>query len=348
MSDSDAIPSGSQEVCPRCGTAPGEGTWCSGCGLNLRQQHELPTADAYTARVREGRWLADQQLQRQAQREAGEREAAVAQEQRWVRAKQEKAATLERAAAAERGRQQQTTRGKRSRTTLLASVSAGLLLLLGGGVATYVLLSNESSPLVTRTSPTPATPPERSDSEPAPEPDESADDGGECQPAEEVAPPNLFPVEGAPDAIALEATGTSCDTAARLADAYFPAETSQGVTPGQPVDIEGFTCIQTQGSGGSTVECDQGSQQVTFRVGSAAVVPQGFEYCPMYETRDRSVFDAGVRGVACSEAEDVLDQIVQTDAVVGDWACDKDELSVCTSADLGAEIRYRFSVAESP
>jgi hypothetical protein len=35
-----------------------ERVWCETCGLNLRQQKELPSADAYAARIRERRWLA--------------------------------------------------------------------------------------------------------------------------------------------------------------------------------------------------------------------------------------------------------------------------------------------------
>jgi hypothetical protein len=51
------LPSGSQKVCPRCGTDAGDSVWCSSCGLNLKRMDELPTADAYAARARERRWM---------------------------------------------------------------------------------------------------------------------------------------------------------------------------------------------------------------------------------------------------------------------------------------------------
>jgi hypothetical protein len=51
------LPSGNHLVCPRCGASRGEERFCSSCGLNLELQEELPTADAYTARVRERQWL---------------------------------------------------------------------------------------------------------------------------------------------------------------------------------------------------------------------------------------------------------------------------------------------------
>jgi len=55
----DELPSGSHLVCPRCGEAAAQTPWCSRCGLNLGTQGELPTADAYSAKIREARWVAD-------------------------------------------------------------------------------------------------------------------------------------------------------------------------------------------------------------------------------------------------------------------------------------------------
>jgi mannose-6-phosphate isomerase-like protein (cupin superfamily) len=319
--------------------------------LNIRQLEELPTAQEFAARQREQAWLAEQA---EKEREASEQERLrrmAENQQRWAEERRQREEAKQRReqerAAKREAKVRQKAGDKRSRVALVV-VAVGVLMLAGGGTAAYVLLSDDGSAKPSRagTSPVPPPSPESRTGEPDPDRYEPADEGDDCSPAEGIAPPNLFPVEGARDAITLEATATSCDTATQFAESYFPAETSQGVTPGEPVDIEGFTCIQTQGSGGSTVECNQGGEQVTFRVGDATVVPQGYEYCPMYETRGSGVFAAGVRGVECSEAEDVLEQTVQTDAVVGDWTCDKEELSVCTSADLAAEIRYRISVIE--
>lgn len=52
-------PSG--RVCPRCGIEPSsDETFCAGCGLNLRQQSDLPTRAAFQAQEREQRWLSEQ------------------------------------------------------------------------------------------------------------------------------------------------------------------------------------------------------------------------------------------------------------------------------------------------
>lgn len=60
MTVSDDLAGGAHRVCPRCGTAAGQSTWCSRCGLNLPLQPELPTADAFSAQAREKRWLEGQ------------------------------------------------------------------------------------------------------------------------------------------------------------------------------------------------------------------------------------------------------------------------------------------------
>lgn len=60
-SDRNDLHSGSHKVCPRCGTTVNDSVWCQACGLNLRTQGELPTADAYAAKVRERRWLASRE-----------------------------------------------------------------------------------------------------------------------------------------------------------------------------------------------------------------------------------------------------------------------------------------------
>jgi uncharacterized RDD family membrane protein YckC len=44
-------------VCPRCGAPDADQRFCSGCGLNLLMQPELPSADEYSARLREEQWL---------------------------------------------------------------------------------------------------------------------------------------------------------------------------------------------------------------------------------------------------------------------------------------------------
>ncbi len=50
-------------VCSRCGTPAGSSRWCSGCGLNLSLQDDLPTAEAFAAKEREAEWLAERQAE---------------------------------------------------------------------------------------------------------------------------------------------------------------------------------------------------------------------------------------------------------------------------------------------
>lgn len=47
-------------VCPRCGQPASDQSFCGGCGLNLAQQAELPSAEEYDARLREEQWLRTQ------------------------------------------------------------------------------------------------------------------------------------------------------------------------------------------------------------------------------------------------------------------------------------------------
>lgn len=78
---------GPERVCPRCGT-PAEAVWCPGCGLNLKQQGDLPTREAYQAKERERAWL---EKEKQAREEQEWRER-VASEERWRQEEAERAA----------------------------------------------------------------------------------------------------------------------------------------------------------------------------------------------------------------------------------------------------------------
>lgn len=136
------LPSGSQRVCPRCGAPSGEGTWCAGCGLNLRQLQELPSADAYSARVREEEWLAFQEAQQRTEREARERQVASASDQRRAEADQRRAAARQQAAAVKQQRHDSgQASGNRAKVALLTT--AVVLLLAGGGAIAYGLLSSD-------------------------------------------------------------------------------------------------------------------------------------------------------------------------------------------------------------
>lgn len=65
-------------VCPRCGAPAGSRQFCAGCGLNLRLQGELPTAEQYEASEREKRWISAQKDKQRAEQESRAAEAAEA------------------------------------------------------------------------------------------------------------------------------------------------------------------------------------------------------------------------------------------------------------------------------
>lgn len=133
------LPPGGNPVCPRCGTPAGDAVWCEGCGLNLKQQREFPTADAYTAKVRERSWLEEQERQAREQREA---EAARKAAERGQRAKEaEDADALPRPNGREQTERQaleERTRPPRRRRWLVAAAVV-LVLALAGGVGVFAL-----------------------------------------------------------------------------------------------------------------------------------------------------------------------------------------------------------------
>jgi hypothetical protein len=138
MSAAD-LPSGSHRVCPRCGTPTGDGVWCDGCGLNLKQQAELPTADAYAAKVREQRWLEERREEERAEPRQKAKEKKAARERREA----ETAAAQQRAAdeKAEKRRARAEARSRRGTRPWVVAGIALVALLLAGGVGTYALTS---------------------------------------------------------------------------------------------------------------------------------------------------------------------------------------------------------------
>ena len=71
-------------MCPRCGADAGEEVFCASCGLNLKQQPDLPTADAYVAAEREKKWL--EQAQAEAQHRHKQQRTATEDRRRELRA----------------------------------------------------------------------------------------------------------------------------------------------------------------------------------------------------------------------------------------------------------------------
>jgi hypothetical protein len=167
MNDEDsgrAFPQGAHSVCPRCGAAVGDGVWCEGCGLNLRQQTELPTADAYTGKVRERRWLAEREREDAKQRQAEAAREAAARQRRAEETEEAKRADTER--RDEEKTQRQLEKQRRPwRRRPAAAVIALLALTVAGAVALAVSLDS--------------TDPTREDT-----PNESADSAGQNESAD--------------------------------------------------------------------------------------------------------------------------------------------------------------------
>lgn len=74
MTPDRELPFRNDRVCPRCGIPSGDEVFCVSCGLNLRHQAELPTADAYAARKREESWLAAGEQKRRGTQDRAEEE----------------------------------------------------------------------------------------------------------------------------------------------------------------------------------------------------------------------------------------------------------------------------------
>lgn len=130
-------------MCPRCGTPASEGVWCDSCGLNLRQQTELPSANAYTARIREQRWLAAQAEEADAARAdqpPREEERRAATRGQWEHERQERE-QLRTATAArkEEERAKRKTPGRPRRRKSLIGLTAALAVLLATGGAGVVM-----------------------------------------------------------------------------------------------------------------------------------------------------------------------------------------------------------------
>jgi hypothetical protein len=150
------LPAGSHHVCPRCGTRAREGVWCEGCGLNLPKQGELPTADAYSARVREQRWLeARAEEERDRRRAEAEEHARVAEERAHEQGERILVEKAQRHAEAGRRREEKRERresriaarrapGARRRRRF-AFLSAGILVALGAGAAIFALTREQDT-----------------------------------------------------------------------------------------------------------------------------------------------------------------------------------------------------------
>jgi uncharacterized Zn finger protein (UPF0148 family) len=136
-------------VCPRCGTPTAESVFCASCGVNLRQQGELPSAEAFAAKQREEAWLAKEEARRIEEEEGAKlraRDDKVAEARsphKDVRAASDEVEQRQQgapaAASPERDDAESAARPGKGRGTR-AMVMVGLLLLAGGvAVAGYAI-----------------------------------------------------------------------------------------------------------------------------------------------------------------------------------------------------------------
>lgn len=170
----DDLPSGDNEVCPRCGRGTTGETFCAECGLNLASQRELPTADAYAAGVREKRWLQQRRREQEAAREAKvfERRDAATQRAAEKRKSSEKA-KRERAAK----RADSASQNHSRHPFVIVAVTVVVVVV----AAAAVILTRDDTPRTTNSATTATTPNGKT------APATAATPGRQNEPAERVA-----------------------------------------------------------------------------------------------------------------------------------------------------------------
>lgn len=280
-------------VCPRCGTVAGDGVWCSDCGLNLRQQEELPTAQEFAARQREQAWLTEQaEKEREAadqerlRRMAENQQRRAEQSRQWEEAKQRR--EQERAAKNEAKIRQKAGR-KRSRVAL-ALIAVGVLLLAGGGIAAYVLVSG----------------PERAAQDSPPvsvadeEPTETTGSDSECSTGQIPS--------GAYTIASMDLTGAvTCADAQEMIGALLSDE-GVPLGPNTTLDgtaVRGFLCFGPK-TGGANCTREEDDSEVVVQLVPAELEAQGPQDCADFETAGPTVFGVETVGIDCSEASDFI------------------------------------------
>jgi len=210
------LPSGTHRVCHRCGTAAAESVWCESCGLNLKQQDELPTADAYAAKKREERWL-HLQTERAQGENAGREHAA---------------------------------RQAPKQTAKVAKISLGVaaaLLLVGGGAAAALLLfgsddQQRATPAATEPAGSPAEGRERATTR---RQAGRAPRATNCRDVIDIGPTGSDPA----DAVSITARGVSCGDVRDVLVDFFRNSIQAGTAPGNAFSVQDFTCRETSGGG---------------------------------------------------------------------------------------------------
>jgi len=264
------LPSGTHRVCPRCGTAAAESVWCESCGLNLKQQDELPTADAYAAKKREERWL-HQQTERAQGENAGRQHAA--------------------------GQAPKQT----AKVAKISLVVAAALLLLGGGAAAALLLfeNDDEQPATSAATETAGSQAEGREQATTHRQVGSAPQATRCRDVLDIGPTGSDPA----DAVSITARGVSCGDVRDVVVDFFRNSIQAGTERGNAFSVQDFACRDRTGGGfckrrdGATIKFSLGQAEVAFE--NCGALPGSLA---------NNFFNIEARGIECSEALEIVER----------------------------------------
>lgn len=272
----DEPPAANHRVCPRCGTPAGESGWCAGCGLNLRQQGELPTAEAYAAKVREQQWLDRQEEEREAAEQAAGREAAEREQQRRAEAARLPEERRQRTSEAKPSASQENAARPRKLWRGVVLVALAALALIGAGSALLLSGVGEEEPTG---SASPAAGGQAQEAEPSSPPEDGATDGVASDDSSAAGTGTLeecadFKTAG-PFVEDIEALGIDCSEATQFITAWEedgPGTSGTCAGPdgatAYPCEYQGWTCDSIQsGYESSAFDCSKGDATVRWESG---------------------------------------------------------------------------------
>ena len=316
---SDDLPAGSQPVCTRCGRAVSDdAVWCEGCGLNLKQQEELPSADAYSARVREERWLEEQTTKEKEEQQA---KSDRLEHERAEKDTERKRELEKRQAQRDQRRAARRYRLRRHKNALIGSGIAGALL-VGALVAWQVSRADVpvvgKSPLLASGGAHVSTAPQHASLGPQ-----------HCGTVPGISP--------GVDAVNVVAQGTDCG------DAAYVASESYGPNAGSSGAVAGFQCQFAT----TSVHCHRGSATINFGVtDTASSVPsatpsQSTQCGPLSPNSPTSVT---AMGVTCGEAFLVgreafkLNNGLQGTWSTGSYGCSRSDMYTVSCTDSNGDV----------
>jgi len=295
MGDSDSLPAGEQRVCPRCGALAQDGIWCDDCGLNLGQQGELPTADAYAAKVRERRWLEERAREARQEREAQAARKAAERERRPKEAEEARRAdAVGRQAERERrvAEKREPSRSGRRRW-LVATAIAGLVIVGGAGALALVGGSGMTD---TQTEVRSSEDGKGGGERPRP---------GNLDEGDDAATPRQCGTTEGSITVVVERGSVSCEEARDVMSNFTRGESTDG---GVTVIYEGWKC-----GGASAIGCRKpGAGEISgafpSKEGSTETVAE-FEECgALSGPAANNLFDVEASGIDCVGAFEFIEE----------------------------------------